>query len=389
MTNHQLNQYKIIDQIGQGGFATVYLAEDINTGHQVALKVLRSLEARFTKRFEREARSLTKLNRHPHIVTIHDFGQVDDQLYIAMEYMAGGSLRDFMTNHPQTYLPTEQVLGFLEQLAVALDYAHSQNMIHRDIKPDNILLDEATNPQRVVLTDFGLVKYHTSNETLTATSIILGTRGYMAPEQFTGTSQKISPASDIYALSVVAYQLLTGELPPIISEPAHPQTLNPNLSPTIATALLRGLAKLPEERPSTAQSFVSMLKVGRKPEILVVEDDKNMRATIKHILRDKYTIALVEGPQEALTKLAQHPFDVVIVDLNMGGDEQAGFKLLADINEQFKRSRLLKIILTAKYDMPSVVAGYDYGVEAYIPKDQNMETNLLRKIERALQKRTL
>jgi CheY-like chemotaxis protein len=114
-----------------------------------------------------------------------------------------------------------------------------------------------------------------------------------------------------------------------------------------------------------------------------------MRATIKHILRDKYTIALVEGPQEALTKLAQHPFDVVIVDLNMGGDEQAGFKLLADINEQFKRSRLLKIILTAKYDMPSVVAGYDYGVEAYIPKDQNMETNLLRKIERALQKRTL
>jgi CheY-like chemotaxis protein len=211
----------------------------------------------------------------------------------------------------------------------------------------------------------------------------------MAPEQFTGTSQKISPASDIYALSVVAYQLLTGELPPIISEPAHPQTLNPNLSPTIATALLRGLAKLPEERPSTAQSFVSMLKVGRKPEILVVEDDKNMRATIKHILRDKYTIALVEGPQEALTKLAQHPFDVVIVDLNMGGDEQAGFKLLADINEQFKRSRLLKIILTAKYDMPSVVAGYDYGVEAYIPKDQNMETNLLRKIERALQKRTL
>ncbi len=382
----QIAHYHIQQELGRGGFATVYLAEDRQNGQTVALKVLLPhtvLESEQVKRFEREAKALTRLDRHPNIITIYDFGQADGEIYLVMEYLPGGSLRDYLRSQPDG-LSTRQVLVILEQLATALDHAHSQGLIHRDIKPDNVLLDHADSPRRVVLTDFGLVKYPFADESLTISSTVLGTRGYIAPEQFIGTAREVTPASDIYSLSALAYQLFTGELPPMLSEPVDPAQLNPALAETIVHALRRGLAKNPVERPASARDFITLLQTKHKPSVLVVDDDKNMRLTISHILREDYVVDIVDGIGAALTRLAHKPFEAIIVDLNMAGDERAGFKLLERIGQKYPHLR--KVILTARYDLTSVAEGYDYGVDAYVPKDQRMADNLRQKLARALER---
>lgn len=384
MMPQTIDIYSIIRELGRGAFATVYLAQNKANGEPVALKVLSPhtvLEAAQVKRFEREARTLAQLESHPNIITVYDFGQADGHIYLAMAYLPGGSLRDYLRGRREP-LPTAQIFTILEQLAAALDFAHDHGLIHRDIKPDNVLLDDPAQPQRVVLTDFGLVKDPLADESLTISSMVLGTRGYIAPEQFIGTAKEVTPASDIYALSALAYQLFTGELPPMLSDPIAPSRLKPDLAGTIENGLLLGLDKNPAKRPATAAEFVTLLQTEQKPRLLIVDDEKNMRLTIGHILRADYAVELAGGINEALTMLAQQTFAIVIVDLHMDGDARAGFNLLDRINEQYPD--LKKIILTAQYDLTSVAEGYDYGVEAYIPKDQRLEANLLQKVGRAL-----
>ena len=385
MTITQIDKYQIITEVGRGGFATVYLAQDTHTSQRVALKVLSphvALDDKQVRRFEREAQALTKLNQHPHIITIYDYGEADGEIYLAMEYFAGGSLREYLRTKGHGYLSTGQIFTILEQLAQALDYAHAQGMIHRDIKPDNVLLDDAGQPQHVVLTDFGLVKYPLEDESLTLTSMVLGTRGYIAPEQLIGTIKEVTPVSDVYSFSALAYQLFTGELPPLLSEPRNPLEINPTLTESVVKGLSKGLAKHPEERPPSAGALIALLKAEQPPVILVVDDDKNMRRTIQHILRRDYAVEAADGVETALTALRRRVFDLLIVDLNMAGNERAGFELLQTVNQQYPN--LHKIILTAKYDLPSVTEGYDYGLEAYVPKDQNMAANLLQKVGRTL-----
>jgi serine/threonine protein kinase len=206
LVGHQLGQYAVTAQIGKGGMATVYRATQASMKRSVAIKVLpRTLthEERFLERFYREVEIVASL-QHPHILPVYDFGEYDGMPYIVMAYMNGGTLADLIGQGPMDSLETIRIV---QEMADALDYAHSKGVIHRDFKPNNVLLDEKHN---TYLTDFGLAKMSEGDSHLTGTSI-LGTPSYMAPEQ--ADSNLLTPAADVYALGVTIFQMLTGRVP--------------------------------------------------------------------------------------------------------------------------------------------------------------------------------
>jgi len=257
--------YEILEELGRGGFATVYQARDTRLGRVVALKVLHpgyGEKSEVTQRFLNEARQVAQL-QHPNIVPVFDVGEDQGQLYLAMAYLPGGSLLQRLEGTP---LPVDMVLQIVEQVAAALTYAHKKHLIHRDVKPANILFDEEN---RALLVDFGLVKSLVESG-LTADGTRLGTPAYMAPEQ-SGEGGDLGPATDIYALGVVAYEMLTGHVPfdadtPIAVLHAHvhhpppdPWQLNPHLDTDMAEVLLRVLAKDPHARYAQAVAFARAL----------------------------------------------------------------------------------------------------------------------------------
>jgi serine/threonine protein kinase len=235
--------------------AQVYLARDVRLGREVALKVLdQRLGARpgFRERFLREARVAASLD-HPNIVPLYDFGEADRQLlYLVMPFVSGGSLQDRLKEAP---FPVGEVATFGSQIADALEYAHQRGVVHRDVKPANMLLHA---DGRLLLSDFGLAKILSSARPATPRNHPdAGTPEYMAPEQINGGSDE---RSDIYALGVVLYLLLTGRLPfsgstsakvmerHLYRLPAEPRRLNPNITPAMQGVVLRALAKHPEDR---------------------------------------------------------------------------------------------------------------------------------------------
>ncbi|HEX7735984.1 MAG TPA: WD40 repeat domain-containing serine/threonine protein kinase [Ktedonobacteraceae bacterium] len=268
-----LGRYRLVRRIGQGGMGEVWLAEDPHLQRQVALKVLpvrKRDDAEFLERFEREARAAAALH-HPHILPVHDYGQQQmpgDQAitYLVMSYVSGGSVEDrlkaFSNGHGM--LTQDVALSYLFQVAEAIDYAHQHQIVHRDIKPGNMLLRD---DNWLLLTDFGIARILTDADAF-ATGAYLGTPTYMAPEQAQGHAV---PASDIYSLAVVAYQLFTGRVPfqadnpfalsfqHAFTPPTSPRTYNPALAPEFEQALLRGLAKDPAQRPRTATAYVTSL----------------------------------------------------------------------------------------------------------------------------------
>jgi len=204
-------QLQIVGLLGQGGMGAVYEARQKRLDRPVALKVLlpdADREASFAERFEREARSLARL-QHPNIVTVHDSGQSGDLYYFIMEYVDGSNLRQVMNAgavHPS------KALAIIGQVCDALAYAHKEGIVHRDIKPENILIDKNG---RVKIADFGIAKLVSRGSTdysLTAPQQIMGTMHYMAPEQIESTAE-VDHRADLYSLGVVLYELLTGELP--------------------------------------------------------------------------------------------------------------------------------------------------------------------------------
>ena len=204
-------RYAIEREIGSGGMATVYLAEDRRHGRDVAVKVLRPELALAVgqERFLREIRITAGLE-HPHILTLIDSGNADGFLYYVMPFIDGETLRDKLNR--ETQLGIEEAVKITTEVADALDYAHRQNVIHRDIKPENILLDKIG---RVKIADFGIAKLMSrgsTDYTLTAPQQIMGTIHYMAPEQIESTTE-VDHRADLYSLGVVLYELLTGELP--------------------------------------------------------------------------------------------------------------------------------------------------------------------------------
>lgn len=203
--------YELQVVLGQGGMGTVYRARQTKLDRLVALKVLRpelSGDPEFAERFVREAQALARLD-HPGIVRVHDFGEAGDSLYLAMEFVDGASLRDLLQ---EGRLTSRDALAYVPQICDALQYAHDQSVVHRDVKPENLLVDQAG---RVRIADFGLAKLLDQREgpaPVTVTRQALGTPHYMAPEQVSGAGA-VDHRADLYSLGVVLYELLTGELP--------------------------------------------------------------------------------------------------------------------------------------------------------------------------------
>jgi hypothetical protein len=266
--------YEVLERLGRGGMGQVYKGHHPRLDRTVAIKVLaESLAADedFRRRFEREARAVAAL-KHPNIVQVFDFGDVDGKYYMVMEYLAGNDLGQFMAETGP--LSLDQAQPLLQDVAKALDYAHAQGLLHRDVKPANIMLEPLTageqSRQRAILTDFGMVKLRAGKSDALKTGGSMGTPAYMAPEQIQG-SEHIDHRADIYALGVTLYQMLTGRLPFADDNPAalvlahlqlpppDPRTLVPALSDSVAGAVLRALAKNPEQRYPTAGELVEAL----------------------------------------------------------------------------------------------------------------------------------
>jgi serine/threonine protein kinase len=202
----ELPGYTIEKQLGRGGMARVYLARHIGLDRLVAIKVLSkdlNGDQSFSNRFMREARIVANLT-HQNIITVHDVGVHNEYHYIAMEYLPGDTLDDKLKKN----LDTQQILGIIKQIASALDFAHKKGIIHRDVKPDNILFREDGT---AVLTDFGIARSAKSETKMTTAGTVIGTPHYMSPEQAQG--QDIGPWSDLYSLGIVLYELLSGEVP--------------------------------------------------------------------------------------------------------------------------------------------------------------------------------
>jgi serine/threonine protein kinase len=260
-----LGPYRIINQIGQGGMATVYKAYQPSVDREVAIKVLPSQLAgspEFATRFQQEARIIAKLE-HPHILPVFDYGESDGIAYFVMRYMDAGTLKDKMVEGRP--LPLHEIDRLFTQLAEALSYAHSRGVIHRDLKPANVLIDAHGN---VFLTDFGIAKLlESASPRLTQTDAIMGTPAYISPEQAQG--QTVDQRSDIYSLGIILYEMVTGSVPftaetPLavlfkhISDPLPPPSvLKPDVPPEIEKVILRALAKDPRDRFATAAEFVA------------------------------------------------------------------------------------------------------------------------------------
>src|SRR5215469_3919286 len=254
MQVRQLGSYELIRRLGEGGMARVYLARDVRLGREVAVKMLDPQLAErpgFRERFLREARVAASLD-HPHIVPLFDFGDSNSYLYLVMPYVSGGSLQDMLKRTP---LPIGEVVAYGSQIADALDYAHQRKVIHRDVKPANMLLHA---DGRLMLSDFGLAKIlDTSRPAVSRGRPDAGTPEYMAPEQIEGHTDE---RSDVYALGVVLYLLLTGRLPftgstssavmdgHLYQLPTQPRQLNPAVTPAIQAVVLQALAKHPNDR---------------------------------------------------------------------------------------------------------------------------------------------
>jgi len=275
LIGQSLGRYHILEQLGEGGMATVYKAYDTRLETDVAVKVIRtenilpSILERALKRFEREAKALAKLN-HQNIVKVMDYGEFEGKPYLVMPYFPGGTLKQKLGKP----IPWQEAIQLLLPIARALDFAHRQSMVHRDVKPSNILITADGEP---MLTDFGIAKVLDIEETmdLTGTSAAVGTPEYMAPEQ--ATAKTVDHRADIYALGIVFYEMVTGRKPYSADTPmavmimhAHDPLPRPgkfvsNLPDAVEKLLLKALAKDSVDRyQSMAEMAAAMGKVPRQ-----------------------------------------------------------------------------------------------------------------------------
>jgi eukaryotic-like serine/threonine-protein kinase len=258
-------RYEVQGRLGVGGMATIWAAQDTVLGRPVAVKVLAeqlASQPQFVERFQREARTAASLSGHPNVVTIYDVGDHNGRPFIVMEYLPGGTLQDRLRAGPP---PWPDTLTWLRQAASALDFAHERGVVHRDLKPQNMLFDQRGC---LVLADFGIARA-AYEDRLTASGELLGTATYISPEQATGDAG--SPASDRYSLGVVAFELLVGSPPftggnfaeqarrQLESQPPPASELAPQLPPAVDEVLQRALDKAPDRRWPTVSRFVDAL----------------------------------------------------------------------------------------------------------------------------------
>ncbi len=262
-------RFQLDRKLGQGGMATVYLARDLRLNRPVAVKILHGQYAsdeQFLRRFKHEADAAAQLG-HPNIVRVYDVGNDGDLHYIVMEYIAGSDLKEIISLEGP--LPVGRTLKMIQQIAEALEAAHHNGLVHRDVKPQNVLID---SEDRVHLSDFGIAKSDRSSA-YTDPGTTFGTADYLAPEQAQGLGA--TPRSDIYALGVVTYEMLTGRLPftgdtplavamqHVQAPPPPPRQFNPAIPPQLEAIILQAMAKDPNQRPASARAFAEQLRAYR------------------------------------------------------------------------------------------------------------------------------
>jgi serine/threonine-protein kinase len=271
-----LGKYKILAPLGQGGMARVYKARQENLDREVAIKVLPpwyAADRNFVQRFEQEAKLVARLS-HPNIVTVHDASQQDGHLYIVMQLVDGGTLKNQIDNLRDAHGTILAFMDLLEanrifqQLASALAYAHENGIVHRDIKPVNVLMDRAGRP---ILSDFGIAKALEHNKGLTHPGAGVGTPEYMSPEQCMGG--QVDGRADIYALGVMLYEALTGRTPfvgenyhaiahsHIYEIPPDPAIFNPSIPLPVRDVITTALQKRPEARYQIASELANALEM--------------------------------------------------------------------------------------------------------------------------------
>ena len=272
LEDDRLGQYELITKLGEGGMGIVYLARQTVPARQVALKVAKPeilLDPLNRVRFLQEANAAAKL-QHPHIVPIYEVGEAallgQQTPYIAMAYIEGLTLRDYLSQNGA--LPLHETTEIIRQVGMALDHAHQNAIIHRDIKPSNILLDKN---RLAYLMDFGLARDVNMASGLTMAGALVGTPEYMSPEQAEG-AKVIGPPSDIYALGLVLYEMLTGKLPfegetplsiitsRLTRQPIPPRNFMSSLPPVVEDIVMRTLARRPEHRFHSAAELVQALQ---------------------------------------------------------------------------------------------------------------------------------
>jgi hypothetical protein len=272
LVGNVLDHYRLVEQVGQGGMATVYRATDTRSMQDVAVKVLSPTigsEKRFVRRFRREASLVSRL-KHAHIVPVIGYGQAKGFVYIAMPFVAGDTLQDRIAKRRLT---EAEAARWISQIASALEFAHRKGIIHRDIKPSNILIDKSGNAR---LTDFGLARMVEGSSTLTG-SLLMGTPAYVSPEQARG--DRLDARSDQYSLGVILYQIVTGRLPfdgesPMVMALKHiqeavplPRYDQPEILPEVEAVILKALAKDPARRFASAEALGQAFQMAQEGKL--------------------------------------------------------------------------------------------------------------------------
>src|SRR6266540_2729412 len=285
LVGHTLGPYRLLEQVGMGGMATVYKGYHAAMDRYVAIKVLpRHLarDASFLARFEREARTIARLE-HRYILPVYDVAEDDGVPYLVMRYTDGGDLSSLIVSGQ---LGIKRAVELISQVAEALAYAHRQGVIHRDVKPANVLISREGD---ALLADFGIAKIYEETLQLTGEGGIVGTPAYMAPEQLQGKA--VDPRADIYALGVVLYQALTGECPFVAETPLAvalmhihnplrpPREINPAIPESLERIILRAMAKNPADRFADANEMSEALRhalasMSKPTTVLPAQDEK-------------------------------------------------------------------------------------------------------------------
>ncbi len=262
-------RYKVLSRLGAGGMADVFLAEDQQLGRKVALKLLHrrfSEDPGFVERFRREAQAAAGL-QHPNVVSVYDRGSFDDTYYIAMEYLPGRSLKQLIRQ--EAPIDPIRAIDITIQILKAARFAHRHGVIHRDLKPHNVIVDDADHAK---VTDFGIARAGASD--MTETGSIMGTAQYLSPEQAQGHA--VSASSDLYSIGVVLYEMVTGRVPfdaeaavtialkHVSESPTAPTVINPRIPPELEQVVMWSLNKNPADRPADADQFLTALEQAKE-----------------------------------------------------------------------------------------------------------------------------
>ncbi|MHC1785067.1 MAG: protein kinase [Anaerolineaceae bacterium] len=278
------NRYQLLQTLGTGGTAVVYQAKDLMLERLVAIKVLRqdfSKDKAFRERFHQEAKAAANLS-HPNIVTVHDFGLDAGRLFIVMEHISGTDLKSSLKQSGR--YPVQDAINIMIQACAGIGYAHRAGIVHCDVKPHNILV---SNDNRLKVTDFGIARALASIHPDEKSDVVWGSPQYFSPEQASGAAP--SPASDVYSLGVILYELLTGQLPFISNDPTElarmhrevipvsPRKITPSIPPALEQIVMKVLSKEPSSRYRTADQLGRVLTTFAQTAASAVVDSKPVR----------------------------------------------------------------------------------------------------------------